>query len=342
MQASIIIPTYNRANQLSRAMKSLIELNFNSSQYEIIVIDNGSKDGTRQVVEKYISEYHKNTIRYFYDNIPGLLTGRHRGAKEAKSEILIFIDDDICADKGWLGAIVDTFERYPDVSIVGGKCLPLYEISPPDWLDYFWQHIPGEGKMLCDLSLCDFGDKEKSIDPTWVFGLNFSIRREALYELGGFHPDCISSNLQYYQGDGETGLSLSAIEKGYGAFYQPKALVHHEVASSRMTLEYFDKRYFYAGVCNSYTEVRRNKGFKYTILIFGKMKSTLRSLYEIIVLRNTDQNKTGNFEKKYLQIRFEAMERAGYEFHQKMARKFPIILNWILKENYFNYKLPKI
>ncbi|MCX6327724.1 MAG: glycosyltransferase family A protein [Bacteroidia bacterium] len=120
MKASIIIPTCNRADQLFRCMKTLVALDFASAEYEIIVADNGSKYNTKEVVAGYIIEHPQHIIRYFYDNIPGLLTGRHRGAKEAKSDILVFVDDDIHADKGWLTAIVDIFNRFPDVHLVGG------------------------------------------------------------------------------------------------------------------------------------------------------------------------------------------------------------------------------
>ena len=113
MQASIIIPTCNRADQLFRCIKSLVSIDMAFDEYEIIVIDNGSKDNTKEVVDKFKKEFTKHNIRYFYDDIPGLLTGRHRGAKEAKSELLVFVDDDIHADKGWLAAIVDTFNRFP-------------------------------------------------------------------------------------------------------------------------------------------------------------------------------------------------------------------------------------
>ena len=337
MKASIIIPTLNRADQLCRTMKSLVESDFDQSQYEIIVIDNGSEDNTRQIVEKFIKEYPKHIIRYFYDDVPGLLTGRHRGAKEANSETLVFVDDDIHADKSWLSAIVETFERYPNVHLVGGKCLPLYESTPPSWINYFWNDLPQGGRMLCELSLCDYGNKGKIIDPTWVFGLNFSIRKKTLYDLGGFHPDCVPIEYKKFQGDGETGLSLKMARKGYKAFYNPKALVYHEVPSSRMTLEYFDKRYFYQGICDSFTEVRYNHGFKNESVTIEKIKKLLNLLYSIVRKRISPSRS----EKEMLQNRFESMRGAGYSFHQEMARKSPTVLSWVIKENYFDYNLPE-
>ena len=344
MQASIIIPTCNRADQLFRCIKSLVSIDMAFDEYEIIVIDNGSKDNTKEVVDKFKKEFTKHNIRYFYDDIPGLLTGRHRGAKEAKSELLVFVDDDIHADKGWLAAIVDTFNRFPDVHLVGGKCLPKYEKEPPVWIDYFWHSLPNGGKMLPELSLCDFGDTEKEISPNDVWGLNYSIRKKTFNELGGFNPDTVPIISQPFQGDGESGLSNKVITKKYKALYQPKAFVHHEVPSERMTLGYFDKRYFFQGICNSYTEIRRNNGFSSPVSyanINRKIKNILGPIYRLVFQKQQESIlPESNFEKEMLLVRFRAMEKAGYNFHQEMARKNPVVMEWVLKENYWNYSIP--
>ncbi|RZK24044.1 MAG: glycosyltransferase, partial [Flavobacterium sp.] len=57
MKASIIIPTRNRADQLSRTMKSLVELDFNTSEFEIIIVDNGSTDSTEHLSKEFINKY---------------------------------------------------------------------------------------------------------------------------------------------------------------------------------------------------------------------------------------------------------------------------------------------
>lgn len=344
MELSVIIPTRNRARSICIALESLTRQSISQDDFETIVVDNGSNDNTKEVVTKYKNEHPKHNIRYFYDEIPGLLTGRHRGAREAKGEILVFIDDDIYADKGWLSAIADTFNRYPDVHLVGGKCLPKYETEPPVWLNYFWHSLPDGGKMLGGLSLCDFGEEEKEISPSLVWGLNYSIRKKSLYALGGFNPDTVPMTYQPFQGDGESGLSSKAIKKGYKAFYQPKALVYHEVPDERMTLEYFDKRYFFQGICDSYTEIRRNNGKTSMVTLTSikrKIKNVLRPMYRTVFPKPKASIQTeADFEKEMLFTRFQAMEKAGYNFHQEMARKSPVVMKWVLKENYWDYSIP--
>ncbi len=349
MKASIIVPTYNRSDQLFRTLMSLVNLDFDNKAFEVIVVDNGSTDKTKEVVFDFIKANPSYSIRYFYDDIPGLLTGRHRGARESKSEILVFIDDDVHADKGWLTAICNSFDNNANVHLVGGKCLPLYEAEPPKWINYFWNYFPDGSKMLVDLSLCDYGEIEKLVSPLWIWGLNFSIRKKTLYECGGFHPDSIPKKWQQFQGDGETGLSIKVQEMGYKAMYNPKAIVLHEVPTERMSFTYFDKRKFYQGVCNSYTEIRLNKGvFDSKInYIFTKI---LKPAAGKIIRLFTKKSNTINYskltqqeelEKEALVLRFKKMEDAGYHFHQKAAKESRVVLEWILKENYFDYKLPE-
>ncbi len=178
---SIIIPTCNRDAPLRRAIQSVTNQDFPRTDYEILVVDNASTDATRSVVDEAIQAYRGHTIRYIYEPIPGLLSGRHRGAAEAKGSVLIFIDDDIEADRNWLAAIHDAF-RDPDVHLVGGRNLPNYEASPPAWIDQIWTRGP-DHEYCTYFSLLDLGERRREIDANFVWGLNFSIRRETLYRL---------------------------------------------------------------------------------------------------------------------------------------------------------------
>ena len=273
---SIIIPTLNRASLLKLAITSFCCQQFSPKEFEILIVDNGSTDNTKNIVEVAITEYPSHQIHYIYEPEPGLLSGRHRGALEAKGEILTFVDDDIEADANWLKAIEESFHD-STVQIVGGRNLPKYEVEPPQWLEWFWTDHP-YGKYCGYLSLLDFGSEVREIDANHVWGLNFSIRKSALFELGGFHPDCIDKHLQHFQGDGETGLTQKANQRGYKAIYQPKALVFHHVSKQRMTYEYFEQRYIYQGVCDSYSDIRRSKGKLKQVSFLERVKTALRYL----------------------------------------------------------------
>jgi hypothetical protein len=141
------------------------------------------------------------------------------------------------------------------VVLVGGPSVPEYESEPREWLDSFYVELPG-GRACYYLSLIDSGNAVCKVDPCLVFGLNFAIRRDSLFDGGGFHPDCLPKDLQRYQGDGETGQVLKMREKGYVALHHPEMAVRHLIPRSRVTIEAFESRQFYQGVCDSFSDIR--------------------------------------------------------------------------------------
>lgn len=348
---SITIPTFNRAKYLKLAVDSLVNQNFPPDKYEVMIIDNGSTDDTKEISDSAIAAHPNHHIRYIYEQIPGLLSGRHRGALEAMGDILVFADDDIEVAPNWLSAIYEMFKD-PKVHLVGGKNLPKYEDEPPLWLKCMWSATPYRGKACGYLSLLDLGDEVKEIDPNYVWGLNFSIRKKTLFELGGFHPDCIPKHLQRFQGDGETGLTIKIKEKGYKAIYQPRALVYHVIPSERMTVSYFESRMFYQGVCDSFSKIRREGGLfqelndsfdskKYFIRLRTTLTLTFRNPFKLIKIIF---DKVLFRYRKEIKSILEKMSQAyteGYQFHRNEVQNDPKLLHWVLKKDYFDYRLPE-
>lgn len=344
MFISIIIPTFNRADQLNRTLFSLLELKTDRNLFEIIVVDNGSTDNTKEIVEKYIEQNRNTTIRYIYDAMPGLLTGRHRGAKEAKGEILTFIDDDVQISSTWLDTILEVMSTKPEVALLTGSNLPLYESYPPKWISYFWSKDEN-GKKCGWLSLMDFGNEEKEIHPNFVWGLNFTIRKNIFELLGGFHPDNIPKAYQHFQGDGETGLTAKALIKGYKAYYHPGVMLYHQVTSDRMTIEYFKKRAFYQGVCDSFATYKNynvtnetNSSLSVKILHKIKIAKYIFVSKPLSKLKKNTKRLPNEITKLFNELEAERLN--GYAFHQKAYKENESVKEWVQKENYFDYKLP--
>ena len=329
MRFSIVIPTLNRSDSLRATIDSLLGSKFSPHEYEILIVDNGSTDNTRQVAETAIESNMGRQIRYYYEPVPGLLSARHKGALESKGEILVYVDDDIEADQYWLEAISEALED-PEVKLVGGKSLPKYESAPPDWLDAFW-YRDGDLRQCFYLSLLDYGDKISEIDPLYVWGLNFAIRRETLFELEGFNPECVPKTLQRYQGDGDTGLAWKVKAAGYKIIYQPQALVYHIVPTQRLTIDYFVERMFSAGVSDSYTTIRRNQGLRFEWRIHEPIPRIMLLLRRIASKLSTDPY--GSIKQRVREAWLE-----GYIFHRNEVRKDPELLKWVIKDNYWDYR----
>lgn len=334
---SIIIPTFNRSEQLAQTLQGLCAVETPTHLFEIIVVDNGSTDATKQVVKQYQQERRNISIRYEYDSIPGLLTGRHKGAQVSKGDILTFIDDDVVVDPQWLNTIIETMNTQKDITFLTGPNIPLYESTPPEWLHEFWSETPYGGKMCAWLSLLDLGNKPIEIDPSYVWGLNFTLRKAAFIELGGFHPDNIPKQFQQFQGDGETGLAIKGRELGKKALYHPGVKLHHQIPTSRLTYTYFDNRAFYQGVCRSYTALRRAHGLYAT-----PAPKTAQPLFKRLIKRISKHLKARFTEepKVSLALRFQQQNDAGFNFHQQAFAANEHVRNWVLKEHYFDYQLP--
>jgi glucosyl-dolichyl phosphate glucuronosyltransferase len=329
MLCSIIIPTFNRSSSLITTIGSLLSLYSEPTTYEIIVVDNASTDDTKQKVQTIIDQNPQNRIRYFYESIPGSLSGRHNGALQSTADILIFIDDDIKVAPEWLDALIETFQD-PDVHLVGGKNLPQFESQPPDWLDAFW-FKEGERNWCAYLSILDFGDQLTEIDPLYVWSLNYAIRRETLIGLGGFHPDYVPKPFEQFQGDGETGLAWKVQASGSKIIYQPRAIVYHVIPDQRLTIDYFEKRMFFGGIFDSFAGIRKNRGIQYE----WKMQKPLPHIRRLVrrISTRLSSDPYGIIKQR---VRHSWLN--GYIFHQKAVRKDPELLKWVLKESYLDYR----
>lgn len=332
---SVVICTRNRCKQLGKAIDSVLAVKKPAAGYEILVMDNNSTDNTKDMVYARIN--HRTTnLRYIPEEKPGLHNVRHRGAYEAEGDILCYLDDDVTVGDDWLVSVAHTFAE-TDATVVGGKILPIYEVKPPQWLGQFVSKGPGaEGQTLGQLSLMDLGEQIKQIDPCYVWGCNFSVRKDILLECGGFHPDSVPADMLKYRGDGEIALSKAIEAKGLKAFYNPKACVYHHIPKERMTPEYFCKRQFRQGISDSFTEIRRTGTVGQSVddpqniqeaelfasaFVGGDLKVSFVSAPEI---------------SKLSQRSFEL----GKIYHRNQARKDPSLLQWILRDNYIDDKLP--
>ncbi|HCY35675.1 MAG: hypothetical protein DKM50_06810 [Candidatus Margulisiibacteriota bacterium] len=306
---SVIIPTRNRAGSLSGVLDSICVQSLSQGCFEVIVVDNGSSDNTKQITENFIGKI-KN-LKYFYEATPGLHVGRHIGLKEAQADILVYTDDDIIAFPNWLAGVKESFQNQ-SADLVGGKILPRFETAPPSWIMDMWNKRSDQGQALGYLSLLDFGDEIKEISPHYVWGCNFAIRKSILLDAGGFHPDGMPQELIRYRGDGETFVSQHVMEKGYKTLYNPKASVYHIVPVSRLTIEYFMRRSFNQAISDAFTCVRKSGEY-------GGFQSLKKNIA-----------KARNEVEEKIIIAYNS----GIDFYTKEINDDQSLLEWIMEPSY--------
>lgn len=331
MKASVIIPTRNRADILARCLDSLTSQTLPAEAFEVLVIDNGSTDDTPEVARRHASLLQ---LTYVSSPEPGLHVGRHEGMRHAKADVLIFGDDDIEAEPDWVEAVVQSFDD-STIVLVGGNNYPLFEEPPPTWLLRWWEKPANKGRALGSLSILDFGEGVFEIDPGYVWGCNFSIRRDVLKKVGGFHPDGMPKERLHFRGDGETHVSNMVRNSTLRTLFNSRASVRHLVSKDRMTKEYFEQRAYSQGISDSYTDIRRYGG-PHIPLPF-RMKRRIRSSRYVMAayIRSVMQGE-GTVGRQMHEVRYAAAiaYRKGYESHQKKVQDDPLLLAWVLKESY--------
>lgn len=328
-RASIIIPTRDRAELLARCLASLTRQTLAPGEFEVIVVDNGSHDATAQVAAGYSTQL---ALRCIAAPEPGLHVGRHAGMRAARSDVLMYADDDIEATPTWVESVARAFDSGAD--LVGGNNHPRFESEPPDWLRQWWAQPVHGGRALGYLSVLDFGTGSFPLDWQFVWGCNFSIRRQALEAIGGFHPDGMPQELLHLRGDGESYVAHAVHRRGGKIWFDSGASVHHLVSPERMTLQYFQRRAFAQGVSDSYAEVRRNGDAG--LPFWRRLRLNLRPRLAAARERWRLGGRQHSPKPSLLDVKLAALDawKEGFRFHQSALKSNPDLLRWVLKEDY--------
>ncbi len=195
LTVSVVMPTYNRVEYLKKALKSLLNQSYMPD--EIIVIDDGSTDGTREFLMR-ISKKNK-LIRYYSQKNGGPSKARNLGIKNAKGDIICFFDDDEIAHKNWIKEIVKSFKS-EDIGGVGG---PYIEVE-------------GENIYERYLKSIFVGSYSRKLP---YLGGNLAFYKEVLQKVGGFD--------EYLKTGEDVDLSFRVYLKNYKIAFNDNMIVYH-------------------------------------------------------------------------------------------------------------------
>ena len=197
-KVSVVVCVYNGERTMDSCLAALEKLNY--PNYEVIVVNDGSTDGTRQIAEGY------NDIRLIHQENKGLSEARNVGIRAATGEIVAFTDADCMADPDWLTHLVARFQS-SDFGAVGGP-----NLTPPD--DSFIASCVAVSPGAPTHVLLDDEVAEH------IPGCNMAFRREALEAIAGFDPIFRAA------GD-DVDLCWRLQNKGYKIGFSPAAVVWH-------------------------------------------------------------------------------------------------------------------
>ena len=205
---SIIIPVYNSENYIKKLLDSLSDLDYPKHDYEIIVIDNNSKDHTKRIVEKY-------SIRLLEENrIQSSYAARNKGIENAKNDVLAFIDADCIASKDWLKEGIKPIAN-GEADLVGGK------------VEFYFSKEKTVAELYDSITNMQIEDniRERNIAKT----ANIFTEKEIFKKIGLF-PDYVKSG-------GDVQWTNKATRKSFSLVYAPKAIVMHPARSLKSLIK---------------------------------------------------------------------------------------------------------
>ena len=269
MKTSVVICTHNRLRYLDGLFASLLRQTAPREQFEIILVDNVSVDGTRAWSENAKNQAKDGGVSftYIYEQALGLNHARNAGWRAAQSELVAYIDDDAIAAPHWLKAIQQVFQRHSErLAAVGGKIEPLWESPPPEWLaPELWPY----------LSVLDLSPEELIMEkPQCFVGANMAIRKSALERVGGFRPN-LDRQGKNLLSNGEVHLKRLLDEAGYYSVYDPQVLVQHSVPRERMTKKWFRRRSYWQGVSDAFMQPGPPKFIPWTRSVARNTRASL-------------------------------------------------------------------
>lgn len=233
---SIIICTYNRADSLNQTMDALQNLIVPEGEtVELMVVDNKSKDTTRQVVESWVAK-SRLPLKYLYEPEQGASHARNAGIKKAQGDMLCFFDDDVIVDSQWLVSMVRLF-RETDVEMAGCRILRKWECEAPDW---YSEEVSGPVIMQ------DFGPARIKMGQNgmYLISAGLAFRKEVFDRIGLFRGDLGRKGNSLIGGEDKELFDRVAASGGV-IYYEPAAVIHHRVEENRLTQDYM-RRWFYA------------------------------------------------------------------------------------------------
>ena len=238
---TVVIPTYNRCNDLKRCLDSLMQQTY--KDFEILVIDNKSTDDTQNLLKNYPVKVLRNGTK----NVMHLF---NLGWQKSQSEIIVYTNDDTKAEPFWIESIVKTFQECEEAGAVGGPTMPpkdmmnnlemlsLHEKAKHSKLlkipVFIYEKIILENKyydigVLCESGAFSVGGAliestkiDHIIEVDFLTITNLGIKRSVLKKLGG-----IDENFRFNHGDGDLFIRMK--KAGYKLLFNPKVIVWHYV-----------------------------------------------------------------------------------------------------------------
>jgi glycosyltransferase involved in cell wall biosynthesis len=225
VQLDVILPTYNRAHLLPRAIAAFLAARVPAGvEARLLVVDNNSSDPTRDVVAAEVAR-QAGRVGYLFEGRQGRHHALNAGIAASEAAIIGFVDDDETMDAAWIEVVARELGG-SGLDFIGGPYLPNWLAPAPAWLP---AGFPGP------VGIFDYGQKRFDYGtvscPTHLLGGNAAVRRAVFQRVGPY------SDRYPYAEDLE--MYRRIVATGFKGTYVPELVIRHDIPARRLTKGYF-------------------------------------------------------------------------------------------------------
>ncbi len=232
---SVVVVTRDRAKVIGGTLEALAALEYPRSRWELVVVDNGSRDDTAAVARRRLASMPCEA-RVVSQPTGRICAARNAGIRNARGSWVGFIDDDATCGVDWLLQYRMALVARPDAAGMGGPAS-----FPPDYVLPWWWRVGHSQRMSCVFGPDEIVETRLLENP---YGLNMWFRRQVLDSVGLF--DARLDDWCRSMAD-ETELFYRMQRRGHKVYFVPQAPVAHHVAKDRLELGPLLKRSYLVG-----------------------------------------------------------------------------------------------
>ncbi len=235
--------------------------------WECIVVDNNSKDDTRERVEKFGAEHPELNLRYIFEPKQGLSHARNAGIMASKGDIVAFVDDDERIVEQFVESYITLFDSHPDAMSAGGKIIAEYPSGRPRWMSHYAE-LPIANPM-------DFGQRVTLFPKGRIpGGGNMAMRRRVFDVVGTFDTSLGRTGKRLIGGE-ESDLFERMAKQAMRCYYVPEAVMYHIIPEEKLSEEYFDRLTYNIGVSQLTRATLHNRRLRLYVGEVAKWVATL-------------------------------------------------------------------
>ncbi|MFN0316547.1 MAG: glycosyltransferase [Burkholderiales bacterium] len=235
---TVAICTHNRRDQLALTLAALQALEAPVCDWEVLVIDNASSDGTASFLAGY-DWRSRAPLRFLREERLGVAFARNRAVQEGRGEYVLFLDDDETPDAKWLVAFAQAlFDGEPDAA--GGRIEVLFfGAEKPQWLT---------DELLGFLGKLDHGPLpiRLTCESQKIFTGNAAFRRSAVLALGLFDTT-LGRRGRVNSGGEDVDLFVRLLRAGRNVLWVPNAVIYHRIEAPKLRRRYFLELHYRQG-----------------------------------------------------------------------------------------------